>query len=76
MTTVITRRRQKNSACPRLATCAAYNSPSTTRSVVVVGRVFLVLVLTGACQFGHGVGGFTTNSIHSLGMQLKSTRRS
>ena len=26
---------------------------------VMVGRVFLVL--TGACQFGHGVGGFTTN---------------
>ena len=26
-------------------------------------RVFLVL--TGACQFGHGVGGFTTNFIHS-----------
>ena len=23
------------------------------------------LVLTGACQFGHGVGGFTTNFIHS-----------
>ena len=26
-------------------------------------RIFLVL--TGACQFGHGVGGFTTNFIHS-----------
>ena len=25
----------------------------------MVGRVFLVL--TGACQFGHGVGGFATN---------------
>ena len=24
-------------------------------------------VLTGACQFGHGVGGFTTNFIHSNG---------
>ena len=23
------------------------------------------MVLTGACQFGHGVGGFTTNFIHS-----------
>ena len=31
---------------------------------MMVGRVFLVL--TGACQFGHGVGGFTTNFIHSL----------
>ena len=30
---------------------------------MMVGRIFLVL--TGACQFGHGVGGFTTNSIHS-----------
>ena len=28
---------------------------------MMVGRVFLVL--TGACQFGHGVGGFTTNFI-------------
>ena len=36
--------------------------PSTARSMMV-GRVFLVLA--GACQFGHGVGGFTTNSIHS-----------
>ena len=36
--------------------------PSTAPSMMV-GRVFLVL--TGACQFGHGVGGFTTNSIHS-----------
>ena len=27
---------------------------------MMVGRVFLVL--TGACQFGHGVGGFTNNS--------------
>ena len=34
----------------------------TTRSMMV-GWVFLVL--TGACQFGHGVGGFTTNFIHS-----------
>ena len=34
---------------------------------MMVGRVFLqvFLVLTGACQFGHGVGGFTTNFIHS-----------
>ena len=30
---------------------------------MMIGRVFLVL--TGACQFGHGVGGFTTNFIHS-----------
>ena len=30
---------------------------------MMAGRVFLVL--TGACQFGHGVGGFTTNFIHS-----------
>jgi hypothetical protein len=29
---------------------------------MMVGRVFLVL--TGACQFGHGVGGFATNFIH------------
>ena len=36
--------------------------PSTARSMMV-GRVFLVL--TGACQFGHGLGGFTTNFIHS-----------
>ena len=36
--------------------------PSTARSMMA-GRVFLVL--TGACQFGHGVGGFTTNFIHS-----------
>jgi len=31
---------------------------------MMVGRVFLVL--TGACQFGHGLGGFTTNFIHSF----------
>ena len=30
---------------------------------MTVGRVFLVL--TGARQFGRGVGGFTTNFIHS-----------
>ena len=30
---------------------------------MMAGRVFLVL--TGACQFGHGVGGFTTNFFHS-----------
>ena len=44
-----------------------FGLPSTARSMMV-GRVFLVL--TGAChlsqfQFGHGVGGFTTNFIHS-----------
>ena len=32
---------------------------------MMVGRVFVFLVLTGACQFGNGVGGFTTNFIHS-----------
>ena len=42
--------------------------PSTARSMMV-GRVFLVL--TGACQFGHGVGGFTTNFIHSLWADLR-----
>ena len=31
---------------------------------MIAGRVFLVL--TGAFKFGHGLGGFTTNSIHSL----------
>ena len=36
--------------------------PSTARSTMA-GQFFLVL--TGACQFGHGVGGFTTNFIHS-----------
>ena len=31
---------------------------------MMAGRFFLVL--TGACQFGHGfLGGFTTNFIHS-----------
>ena len=30
----------------------------------MVGRAFLVLM--GACQFGHGVGGFATNFIHSF----------
>ena len=45
---------------PSQATAARL--PSTARSMMV-GRVFLVL--TGACQFGHGVGGFTTNFIHS-----------
>ena len=43
---------------PRLAL------PSTARSMMF-GRVFLVL--TGACQFGHGVGGVAINSIHSVG---------
>ena len=32
---------------------------------MMVGRVFLVL--TVACQFGHGVGGFTIKFIHSFG---------
>ena len=36
--------------------------PSTARSMMA-GRAFLVL--TGACQFDHGVGGFATNFIHS-----------
>jgi len=31
---------------------------------MMVGRVFLVL--TGACQFIHGAGGFATNLIHSI----------
>ena len=35
--------------------------PSTARSMMA-GRAFLVLA--GACQFGHGVGGFTANLIH------------
>ena len=35
---------------------------STARSMMI-GRVFLVPA--GACQFGHGVGGFTTHFIHS-----------
>ena len=44
--------------------------PMTTRCLVValttklLGSVFLVL--TGACQFGHGSGEFTTNFIHSF----------
>ena len=37
-------------------------SPYTARSMMA-GWVFLIL--TGACQFGHDVGGFTTNFIHS-----------
>ena len=32
--------------------------PATPRSMII-GKFFPVL--TGACQFGHGVGGFTTN---------------
>ena len=32
--------------------------------------VFFFLVLTGACQFGHGLGGFTTKFIHSGAAQL------
>ena len=44
--------------------------PSTARSMMV-GRVFLVL--TGACQFGHGVGGFTSNFIHSQFMSATIT---
>ena len=43
--------------CPRLA------RPSTARSMMA-GQ-FFSLVLTGAFQFGHGVGGSTTNFIHS-----------
>jgi len=47
----------------QLATCGAIGAlvffvlpvPSTARSMMV-GQFFLVL-LTGACQFGHGVGG-------------------
>ena len=31
---------------------------------MMVGQFFVFLVLTGACQFGHGVGGFTTKFIH------------
>ena len=46
----------------QLNTISTSALPSTARSMMV-GRVFLVL--TGACQFGHGVGGFTTNFIHS-----------
>ena len=38
---------------------------------MMVGRVFLVL--TGACQFGHGVGGFATKSIHSLFKKQSAT---
>ena len=33
------------------------------RRSMMAGRVFLVM--TGACQFGHGSGGFTTNFVHS-----------
>ena len=29
---------------------------------MVVGQFFLVLA--GACQFGHGAGGFTANFVH------------
>ena len=32
------------------------------------------MVLAGACQFGHGVGGFTTSFLHSFG-HLASDRR-
>ena len=58
------RRRKAKKRPPPLKPPAALpqHLPSTARSMVV-GRVFLVL--TGACQFGHGVGGFTTNFIHS-----------
>ena len=41
-------------------------APFAARSMVMVGQFFLVL--TGACQFGHGLGGFTTNLIHSFGV--------
>ena len=42
--------------------------PSTARSMMA-GRAFLVLA--GACQFGHGVGGFTANLIHPKTSLLK-----
>ena len=38
--------------------------PLTHRRALHDGRP-VFLVLTGACQFGHGVGGFATNFIHS-----------
>ena len=34
----------------------------------MVGWVFLVL--TGACQFGHGVGGFTADFIYSEALKV------
>ena len=51
--------RTSNSSSPAIA---RKFYPPTARSIMA-GRIFLVL--TGACQFGHGVGGFTTNFIHS-----------
>ena len=41
---------------------AALSKLPTARSMMA-GQ--FPLVLTGACQFGHGVGGFATNFIHS-----------
>ena len=44
---------------------------------MMAGRVFLVM--TGACQFGNGVGGFTANFIHSAeapDVDLRRTARS
>ena len=32
---------------------------------MIVGQFPGALVLTGACQFGHGLGGFAINFIHS-----------
>ena len=40
----------------------AQDTPSTARSMMA-GWFFLVIA--GSCQFGHGLGGFTTNLIHS-----------
>ena len=41
--------------------------PSTARPMMAGGQVFLVL--TAACQFGHGVGGFMSNCIHWHGVR-------
>ena len=43
--------------------------PSTARSMTV-GQF---LVLAGACQFGHSLGGFTINFIHSAFLVLVGT---
>jgi len=48
--------------------------PSTARSMMA-GWVFVFLVLTGACQFGHGLGGFATNFIHSKSGQTRGFPR-
>ena len=39
----------------------------------MAGQLFLVL--TGACQFGHGAGGFATNLIHSFDGTIYHTTR-